>query len=56
MTAAVITPTSGIVTNVIVAEASSDYPPLGSILIDVPDDTPVQAGYTWDNINGFVSN
>lgn len=53
MVAAVIIPTAGTVTNVIVADADKDYPSLGSVLVNVPDGVAADTGYTWDSINGF---
>ena len=47
---------SGLVTNIIEADATKDFPPaLGTILVNLPDGVNVEANWTWDSVAGFIA-
>ncbi len=52
MRCACINEYTNIVENLIVANAKIDSPPNGFYLIQIPEDSPVQIGWTYDRISG----
>jgi hypothetical protein len=51
MRCAVVEISSGLVTNLIIADPAVDPAPDGSLLIGLPDDSPVSIGWIWDGEN-----
>lgn len=54
MRAALVKIIRGDVENVIVADPQRDYPPKGYALIFLDENSPVSAGYQWDESEQFV--
>lgn len=51
MRCAVVEISSGLVINLIIADPVVDPAPDGSLLIGLPDDSPVSIGWIWDGEN-----
>jgi hypothetical protein len=48
MRCALVESSSGLVTNVIIADPATDPAPSGFLLIGLTDDSPVGIGWLWD--------
>ena len=48
MRCALVESSSGLVTNLIIADPAVDPAPDGSLIIGLPDDSPVAIGWIWD--------
>lgn len=53
MRCALVESSSGLVTNLIVADPAVDPAPSGFLLIGLPDDSPVEIGWIWDGETFF---
>lgn len=51
MRCALVESSSGLVTNLIIADPAVDSPPVGCFLVGLSDDSPVSIGWVFDGEN-----